>query len=67
MTHDQYREAALAMEKGTFGRFAEHIGAAYIAADPTNRDQLIDAFGPLFHRVSFTLNIKQFSRLEIVR
>ena len=65
MTYDQYREAALAMESGHFGRFAEHIGAAYIAADATNRDLLIETFGPLFYRVNFILTLT--TRLEIVK
>jgi hypothetical protein len=51
MTDAQMHRAAVAMQSGTHGHFATSIGDAYIAADPTNRERLADAFPDLFARV----------------
>jgi hypothetical protein len=48
MTERQTLAAALLLEGGRFGSFAEFIGRAYIAASPTNRERLAGAFPELF-------------------
>lgn len=57
MNDDQLRAAALAMETGRYGSFAEFIGRAYLAADPNNRDRLTRAFADLFAQID--RNLKQ--------
>lgn len=48
MTERQLLEAAMLLENGRFGSFAEHLGRAYIAASPDNRDRLAQAFPDVF-------------------
>ena len=51
MTHDKAHKAALAMSKGRYGSFAEHIGNAYLVADSHNKQTLLTAFAGLFGTV----------------
>lgn len=53
MTHDKAHKAALAMSKGRYGSFAEHIGNAYLVADSYNKQTLLEAFKSLFETVLF--------------
>lgn len=48
MNDRQLLEAALLLESGRLGSFAEHLGRAYIAASPDNRDRLAKAFPEVF-------------------
>ena len=48
MTERQTLSAALMLEGGRFGSFAEFIGRAYIAASPANRERLAEAFPDVF-------------------
>lgn len=48
MTAGQLLRAALTLERGRFGSFAEFIGRAYIAASPANRERLAEAFPEIF-------------------
>lgn len=48
MTERQLLSAALELERGRFGSFAEFIGRAYIVASPANRERLSRAFPELF-------------------
>ena len=48
MTDRQTLSAALLLERGRFGSFAEFIGRAYIAASPANRERLAAAFPDVF-------------------
>jgi len=45
-TNNEFLQAAWTMEEG--GSFADAIGTAYIAADPSNRARLRAAFPDLF-------------------
>ena len=48
MNERQTLSAALLLERGRFGSFAEFIGRAYIAASPANRERLAAAFPDVF-------------------
>jgi hypothetical protein len=48
MTDRQLLAAALLLEDGRLGSFAEFIGRAYIAASPANRERLAEAFPEIF-------------------
>ena len=48
MNNRQLLAAALQLECGRFGSFAEFIGRAYIAASPANRERLAEAFPEIF-------------------
>ena len=48
MTDRQLLAAALQLERGRLGSFAEFIGRAYIAASPANRERLAEAFPEIF-------------------
>ena len=48
MTDRQLLAAALQLERGRLGSFAELIGRAYIAASPANRERLAEAFPEIF-------------------
>ena len=48
MTDRQLLSAALLLELGRLGSFAEHIGRAYIVASPANRERLAEAFPDIF-------------------
>lgn len=48
MTTGQLLRAALLLERGRLGSFAELIGRAYIAASPANRERLAEAFPEIF-------------------
>lgn len=51
MTPSQLHRAASEMKSGRHGQFCAAIADAYLIADPTNREKLLDAFGDLFARV----------------
>ena len=51
MKADKAHKAAYAMSKGRYGSFAEHIGNAYLVADPYNKETLLWAFRGLFEIV----------------
>ena len=44
------QRAALELQTGRHGGFAESIGIAYNRADPTNRARLVEAFPELFKK-----------------
>ena len=48
MNDKQTHAAALMMIEGRLGSFAEHIGRAFIAASPANRERLFQAFPEVF-------------------
>jgi hypothetical protein len=51
MTHDKAHKAARAMSYGSYGSFAEHLGNAYLVADPYNKGTILEAFLKLFETV----------------
>ncbi len=55
MTERQLLEAAMLLENGRFGSFAEHLGRAYIADSPDNRDRLAQAFPEVFDAAHFAM------------
>ena len=51
ISEDDAHRAAYVMEKGQYGSFASHIGAAYMLADSYNRQVVLDSFRELFQTV----------------
>lgn len=58
MTHDKAHKAARAMSYGSYGSFAEHLGNAYLVADPYNKETLLKAFSDLFDKVMRDISLE---------
>lgn len=58
MTHDQAHKAARAMSSGRYGSFTDHLGNAYLVADPHNKLSLLVAFRSLFDKVLRDISVE---------